>query len=275
VTSPSLPPVGEPPPAVRAAVFAHRGSSHTIAEHTLGAYRLAIAEGADGFECDVGLSADGELVCLHDPTLERTGGSTGEVSRMTLEQLRTVDWGLWKHGTASGRDPETGQLVTLRELIELALGAGRPIGLAIETKHPARFGGKVEEELAAVLVEYDLAGAGQEGRTWARMMSFSEAAVSRMSALCPELPTVLLIGAPIPESNLDGTLPDGVGTAGLDVAILRAHPEVVANHHGAGHDVFVWTVDEEDDVRLCLELGVEAIISNRPGHVLEVAARTT
>ena len=61
-------------------VIAHRGSSAAVAEHTVGAYRQAITEGADGLECDVRLSADGELVCLHDRTLERTGGSTGIVS---------------------------------------------------------------------------------------------------------------------------------------------------------------------------------------------------
>ncbi len=261
-------------PAGQPAVIAHRGSSHTVAEHTLAAYRLALAEGADGFECDVHLSADGELVCLHDSTLERTGGSNGEVSSMTLEQLRAVDWGSWKHGTAPDRDPETGRLMTLRELIELALAAGRPIGLAIETKHPAPFGAEVEKKLAAVLVEYDLAGARRRGRTWARMMSFSAPAVFRMSALCPQLPTVLLVAAPIGSSHLGGALPEGVGTLALDVAVLRQHPEVVANQHGAGHDVYVWTVDADDDIRLCLELGVDAIISNRPGHVLEIAGRT-
>ena len=80
-------------------VIAHRGSSAAVAEHTVGAYRQAIAEGADGLECDVRLSADGELVCLHDRTLERTGGSTGIVSSMTLTKLRAVDWGAWKHDT--------------------------------------------------------------------------------------------------------------------------------------------------------------------------------
>jgi len=124
-----------------------------------------------------------------------------------------------------------------------------------------------------VLVGYDLAGARRRGRTWARMMSFSAPAVFRMSALCPQLPTVLLIAAPIGSSHLGGALPEGVSTLALDVAVLRQHPEVVANQHGAGHDVYVLTVDADDDIRLCLELGVDAIISNRPGPVLEIAGR--
>jgi len=85
------------PAAREPLVIAHRGASSAVAEHTVGAYRLAIAEGADALECDVRLSADGELVCLHDRTLERTGGSNGIVSAMTLAELLAVDWGAWKH----------------------------------------------------------------------------------------------------------------------------------------------------------------------------------
>src|SRR6476620_1340205 len=97
-------------------VVAHRGSSAAVAEHTVGAYRRAIAEGADALECDVRLSADGELVCLHDRTLERTGGSTGIVGAMSLAELRAVDWGVWKHDSNAAATPESGALLTLREL---------------------------------------------------------------------------------------------------------------------------------------------------------------
>jgi len=115
-------------------VIAHRGSSSAVAEHTVGAYRLAIAEGADGLECDVRLSADGELVCLHDRTLDRTGGSNGIVSAMTLAELRAVDWGAWKHASDSDRDPETAALVTLRELVELAWTPG---GRSVSPSRPS------------------------------------------------------------------------------------------------------------------------------------------
>ena len=97
------------------------------------------------------LSADGELVCLHDRTLERTGGSPGIVSTMSLAELRAVDWGAWKHGSEPGATPRSGSLVTLRELVELALGAGREIGLAVETKHPSRAGGRLEHAVATLL----------------------------------------------------------------------------------------------------------------------------
>jgi len=254
-------------------VIAHRGSSAAVAEHTVGAYRRAIAEGADGLECDVRLSSDGELVCLHDRTLERTGGSTGIVSTMTLAELRAVDWGAWKHSSDADRDPEDGSLLTLRDLVELALGAGREIGLAVETKHPSRAGGRVEHEVAKLLGEYEIDGARGSGRVWVRMMSFSAMAVRRMASLCPDLPLVLLVSAQQPMPLRRTRLVAGAGTAGLDIALLRERPEIVQERHEAGNDVWVWTVDEEDDMRLCRSLGVDAIISNRPAAALDLLGR--
>lgn len=261
------------PPPDAPLVIAHRGSSGAVAEHTLGAYRRALAEGVDGLECDVRLTADGELVCLHDRTLERVAGLDRVVSTTTLAELRELDFGSWKHGAAPDRDPDSGRLVTLRELIELASSAARPTGLLIETKHPTRFGSRVEHEVAALLTELGLDGPRRPGATWARVMSFSHLAVRRMASLCPQLPTVFLMSAPLRLPYRGGSLPSDAQTAGLDIAILRDRPEVVANHHEQGHEVFVWTVDEKEDITLCLELGVDAIISNRPATVLDVAGQ--
>lgn len=263
-------PVPDPSPLV----IAHRGSSATVAEHTLGAYRLALAEGADGLECDVRLTVDGELVCLHDRTLERTGGSSAIVSGATLDELRAVDWGAWKHGGDADRDPESGRLITLRELVELALGAGREVALAVETKHPQKAGGRVERAVADVLEEYGLTGPRVEGRVWVRMMSFSALAVKRMGGLCPELPRVFLQAAPYSLPGRRGALPGGAKTAGLDVAIIRDRPEVVDIRHEAEDEVWVWTVDDDADIQRCIELGVDAIISNRPAAVLDALGRS-
>ncbi|WP_411283635.1 glycerophosphodiester phosphodiesterase [Lapillicoccus sp.] len=104
-------------------------------------------------------------------------------------------------------------------------------------------------------------------------MSFSQLAVRRMKSICPELPTVFLMSHPLPLAYRGGALPGGAGAAGLDLAILRARPEVVARQHDEGHEVFVWTVDEDVDIQRCLELKVDAIITNRPRHVLDVVAR--
>lgn len=260
-------------PVPQPLVIAHRGSSAAVAEHTVGAYRRAIDEGADALECDVRLSADGELVCLHDRTLERTGGSSGIVSAMTLAELRAVDWGAWRHGNGADRDPGSGALLTLRELVELAIGAGREVGLAVETKHPSRAGGRVEHEVAKVLTDYGIDGPRRPGAVWARMMSFSGMAVRRMASLCPELPLVLLVSAQQPMPVRRARLAAGAGTAGLDMALVRERPEIVEERHEAGNEVWVWTVDADADISRCAQLGVNAIISNRPAAVLDLLGR--
>src|SRR3954466_1576731 len=76
-------------------VVAHRGASAERPEHTLAAYDLALKEGADGVECDVRLTRDGHLVCVHDRRVDRTSNGTGLVSEMTLAQLREFDYGAW------------------------------------------------------------------------------------------------------------------------------------------------------------------------------------
>ena len=76
-------------------VFAHRGASADLPEHTLAAYLRALDEGADGLECDVRLTRDGHLVCVHDRRLDRTSNGRGPVSARTLAELEALDFGSW------------------------------------------------------------------------------------------------------------------------------------------------------------------------------------
>ena len=82
-------------------VVAHRGSSYALAEHTLDAYLRAIEEGADALECDVRLTRDGHLVCVHDRTVDRTSSGHGVVSDFDLDDLRGFDFGSW-HSPRTG-----------------------------------------------------------------------------------------------------------------------------------------------------------------------------
>jgi glycerophosphoryl diester phosphodiesterase len=259
-------------------IVAHRGSSRDEPEHTLKAYLRAMDEGADALECDVRLTADGHLVCVHDRRVNRTSNGVGRVSTLELATLEGLDWGSWKaaHGgevEMPDRDRDRNKLLTLRHLLTTVIDDGRPIGLAIETKHPTRYAGQVERQLAKLLTELGLHRTPAPGRPWLRVMSFSQLATQRMRQMCPEVPLVLLVekGSPTIVRYREGALPRGVRTVGLDVAIVRAHPEVVRRQHERGHQVFVWTVDEADDVDRCLELGVDAIITNRPGFVRDHA----
>jgi len=254
------------------AIIAHRGSSQDLPEHTLKAYLRAIAEGADALECDVRLTADSHLVCVHDRRINRTSSGRGLVSTLELATLQGLDFGSWKlaHGTEGempDADPERNNLLTLRRLIEVVLSCGRQVGLVIETKHPTRYSGQVERELARVLAEFGLHRAQVPGRPHVRVMCFSQLAITRMRQLCPQVPLVFLMKSSVPRRFRDGSLPRGARIAGLDKEIIRRWPETVQRQHDRGNQVHVFTVDQAADVDLCLNLGVDAIISNRPAFV--------
>ena len=83
-------------------VVAHRGSSYALAEHTLGAYLRALDEGVDALECDVRLTRDGHLVCVHDRTVDRTSSGHGVVSEFDLDDLHGLDFASWHNPAESG-----------------------------------------------------------------------------------------------------------------------------------------------------------------------------
>jgi glycerophosphoryl diester phosphodiesterase len=283
-------------------IVAHRGSREGAAEHTLTAYRKAILDGADALECDVRLTADGHLVCLHDRRVDFVSDGRGVVSTLELAQLRGLRFGTrrpWRaldryrapgpRSTPTGPDRADTAVLTLRQLLELATCAPRPVGLAIETKHPTRYRGMVESRLVELLGEFDLlggpravpadaAGAQIGARPAVRVMSFAPTSLRRMHRLAPDLDLVLLLGR-IPPNMRDGHLPDGVRAAGIDVGIVHRHPEYVARAHAQGNAVYVWTVNTIADADVCLAAGVDALITDLPlgirRHVLEGRAAGT
>ncbi len=259
-------------------VIAHRGASAVEAEHTLAAYLRAAREGAHGVECDVRLTADTHLVCVHDRRVDRTSNGHGVVSTLELAHLQQLDWASWKHeqradeAEAPDSDPERGHLLTLRRLLDaLSSQEGEPVTL-IETKHPTRYGGLVERQLVQVLREYGLADGDRPGLPHVRVMSFSAIALQRLRALAPRVPLVYLVERGTPALSWDGSLPKGVHAVGLDMKIVRRSTKAVRAHQRRGHQVYVWTVDRREDIERCLDLGVDVIITNRPADVLDLVS---
>ncbi len=244
-------------------------------EHTLGAYLRAIELGADALECDVRLTADNHLVCVHDRRVNRTSNGKGPVSSLELAQLERLDWASWHTAPGDPEEPDrdNGRLLTLRRLLDTVRDSPRSVSVAIETKHPTRYAGQVERRLVQMLDDYGWSR-GQDGAPPpVRVMSFSPVALKRVRRLAPQIPLVLLVERRLRHRYRDGALPRGVETVGLDVAIVRRHPRYVERLHAGGRLVHVWTVDRTADVELCVELGVDAIITNRPRHVLELLGR--
>lgn len=279
----------------RPKVYAHRGASAAFAEHTRAAYLKAIADGADGVECDVHLTRDQHVVLLHDANLDRTSTGTGPVSEHTLEELRSLDFSSWK----GARIPDAyggvaDQFLTLPELLDILRGAGREIGLAIELKHPSPYGLKLEERV--------IAGLAQEG--WSAeesrleniqisFMSFDSDSVQRLLQSVPgrhicqlvddftvqeirqELGLGFLTGGAVAnvmkaaQEDAERVLDEGqVGIAGPGIDYVREHARNVQRWLEAGRTFRVWTVDSEKDVALCQGLGIQEITTNKPAQVL-------
>ncbi|WP_437005588.1 glycerophosphodiester phosphodiesterase [Streptomyces sp. enrichment culture] len=266
-------------------VVAHRGASEDAPEHTLAAYRKAIEDGADALECDVRLTADGHLVCVHDRRVNRTSNGRGAVSALELSDLAALDFGSWKTRDAAGgprveepdwehrpEDREATSVLTLERLLELVADAGRRVELAIETKHPTRWAGQVEERLLVLLKRFGLDAPSSREDSPVRVMSFSARSLHRVRAASPTLPTVYLMQFVTPRLR-DGRLPDGADIAGPSIRILRSHPAYIERLKRTGRQVHVWTVNEPEDVDLCVSLGVDAIITNRPRAVLDRLGR--
>lgn len=276
----------------RPLVFAHRGASADRAEHTLAAYELAIEQGADGLECDVRLTADGHLVCVHDRRIDRTSDGKGVVSTKTLSELRKHDYASWTSDPAPRyarrpqsdrrigarraatwaaetqyRDPTSG-ILTLPMLLDLVRSTPRPVRLAIETKHPTRYAGWVEQAVVEQLRYHGMLTAGKDSPNPVSLMSFSQQAVRRFRTLAPGVPRVFLMDR-VPLRLRAGELPFGARIAGPDIAILRTHPGYARRVRASGADLFVWTVDDPADARLCAQLGAAAIITNRPAQMLD------
>ncbi len=177
------------------------------------------------------LTADGILVCVHDRKVNRTSNGRGVVSTLELADLAELDFGSWRETWEDFEDPAViddarRSVLTLEMLLDLVADSGRPIELAIETKHPTRYAGLVEERLVALLDRYGWAHPRLGRGTPVRVMSFSMLSMRRMRRLAPSVPTVLLMER-VPVRMRDGSLPPGVRIAGPAIEIVRAYPRYV------------------------------------------------
>ena len=140
----------------------------------------------------------------------------------------------------------------------------RRVEVAIETKHPTRFGGLAEKRLVEMLRDFGWDGPGSP----VRVMSFSFTALQRVERMAPDVQLVQLIDR---AQLADAAARD---RQGLDrragIAELREHPKLGRRIARAGHDLHVWTVNTEEDLELCLANDVKAVISDRPAYMLEL-----
>ncbi|MEV5030357.1 glycerophosphodiester phosphodiesterase [Paenibacillus sp. LPE1-1-1.1] len=251
-------------------IIAHRGASGYAPENTMAAFELAERMGADFIEFDVQMSKDGELVVIHDVTVDRTTAFTGNVSRYTLSELQGMDAGSYSHA-----DYADETILSFQEVMSRFAGK---IGLLIEIKEPSLYPG-IEEKVADAVRRYgqglQVAGlrdtdrlqrmANIENSPAIIIQSFDRVSIRRMHALLPEIPVAVLVHKdqhPLPAGTLDEL-------ASYSSYINYSHDlldgELVREIHKRNRKVMAWTVRNERDMERMKKLGVDGIITDFPG----------
>lgn len=258
-------------------VIAHRGASWDAPEHTFAAYDLALAQGADWIEQDLQMTRDGQLVVLHDDSLDRTARGpaadcSGLVREKTLAQLARCDVGSWFNAEYPDRAQGAfvgARIPTLDSVLARYAGRAR---FYIETKNPADAPG-MEDSLLAVLRRHRLVGRGaDEGRVL--VQSFSSASLERLHAREPRLPLVQLWDDEIPAGELEALL-DWVRAYAVGFGPNRrlVSKRLVDAAQARGLDVHPYTVNAEPTMAVMLELGVDGMFTDRPAALRSLLSR--
>ncbi len=221
-------------------IYAHRGASADYPEMTESAYRAAVTQGADGFECDLRLTRDEVPVLWHNATMLERAGHDGLIAEMSMAQVQRA----------------FPQILTLDHFLDIALAEKK--GILIETKHPVISGNRVEEILVErlrtrkVLTKIDVS-----------VMSFSWSAIEKVKRLDSSIPTTFLMSKKTlwPQVRFTSALSIGPG-----INEVRSNPELISKLKKLGKTIAVWTVDRGEDIELCKQLGVDILITNTPAH---------
>nr|WP_244535732.1 glycerophosphodiester phosphodiesterase family protein [Lentibacillus halodurans] len=163
-------------------LIAHRGSSGHAPENTIAAYDLGFEQKADYIEIDIQMTKDGELVSIHDTTIDRTTDGTGSVGDYTLEELRNLDAGSWFDQSFAGE-----KIPTFEEILDRYRGK---IGILIELKSPGLYPG-VEQKVANTLIERNM---DKPNNHKIVVQSFNHDSVKRFHDLLPSMPVGVLVG---------------------------------------------------------------------------------
>jgi len=241
----------------RPTVFAHRGASAHAPENTLVAFQLAVENGADAIEFDAKLTKDGHVVAHHDTTLNRTTNGQGKLSQFTLAELKKLDAGAWFSEQYRGE-----RIPTLAEIFETV---GDKLFMNIELTNYATPFDKLVEKVAELVERYHM----HERILYS---SFLPHNLIRVGALTPGLPRGQL------------ALPGPAGwwqrRWGNFLKLQADHPysadvseSSVHRSHARGRRVYVWTVNDPQEMHRLQTLGVDGIFTDDPKLALSVLGR--
>lgn len=233
---------------------AHRGATGYAPENTNAAFDLAVEMNADYIEIDVQRSKDGELILIHDTTVNRTTDGTGKVGDLTLEQLRNLDAGSWKGDQYAGE-----QIPTFDEILDRYYGE---IGILIELKAPELYPG-IEEQIAEELIERNLDKLQNENII---IQSFNFNSMKKMNQLLPNVPIGIIT------SNRGDTTAEALQEFSTYADWFNPNygivtEELVNQVHDLDMQIGPWTVRSQEAADFLFEMDVDAIISDYPDYV--------
>lgn len=247
----------------RPAVIAHRGDSVRAPENTLAAIALAIEAGADMVEIDVGFSADGQLVVIHDDTLDRTTSGHGPVRALPSAALRELDAGSWFSPAFAGE-----RLPLLAEVLDLVRGR-LPINIEIKGESVAaepREGAKGGIEALALEAVLSRGMLGE-----ALFSSFHPLALWRLRRLAPRARLASLLHPPYHAGRSPAAIVGEVGAQDLHVADEQATPALAAACRAAGIPLRVYTVNDPARFRQLAGWGIDGVFTDDPRLLVRTA----
>jgi glycerophosphoryl diester phosphodiesterase len=224
-------------------VIAHRGASGHLPENTLPAYELAVAQGADMIEIDLHRTRDQAVVITHDEDLSGLGGR-GEIADAGLAEVRALDAG-------------GGERIPLLSEVLDRFGPRIPFNLELKRGTRADYPGLEAEALAAV------AGRGMLARTL--FSSFYDPVLARLRALSSGARLALLLAPESADRPIERAL--RLGAEAINPWRGLATKELIEAAHAEGLAVYVFTVDEADEIRRLLALGVDGLFTNHPDRM--------
>ncbi len=214
-------------------IFAHRGFSARFPEGTRTAYEGAVMAGADGFECDVRLSRDNQVICFHDRTIKRIAGVRKAVSRLTAQELHILV-----------------DAITLNELLDIAIEEKKDV--LIETKHPVLTAGKIERRVLEILTKRR--SEIQEAGINITVMSFSYFAVRRLKRKYPDVAKVIKYSIPARMSR--------ARTVALNIELIQRDPKIMQKMKA--EKIFVWTVNTSAGLKCVKDQKIDGVITDKP-----------
>jgi glycerophosphoryl diester phosphodiesterase len=248
-------------------LVAHRGARDEAPENTRAAFERALRYPIDGIELDVQLSADGVPVIYHDRTLRRVDGSRRRVHELALAELEQLDWGGWFAPRFAGEPP-----ATLTRTLRLFGGRTR---LMIEIKSDARDreAGRSERLTDAVVQLLDQAR-DRVPPQGVLILSFDPDVLARAASQAPRWRYVLNLPEYAPEEILTRPRRDLAHLWAVDVRIARLTEGLTQWAHDLGLRIFTYTCNGPRQLAKALALGVDAVLSDRPGWLCRQLKRS-